>query len=119
MYVCMCKSHKQFVLFSYNDRNAKKRILTIFRFNRTEPRATQLKLHSMFCALFWKITLSAVDVVWPPQISDFTPLDYYVWGAVKDKCYVYKTETIDALNDNILEAIGEIQLHTIDNVLKN
>ena len=28
-------------------------------------------------------------------------------------------ETIDALKDNIRKAIGEIQLHTIDNVLKN
>ena len=28
-------------------------------------------------------------------------------------------ETIDALKNNIHEAIGEIQLHTIDNVLKN
>ena len=28
-------------------------------------------------------------------------------------------ETIDVLKDNIREAIGEIQLHTIDNVLKN
>ena len=28
-------------------------------------------------------------------------------------------ETIDALKDNIREAIGEIQLHTIENVLKN
>ena len=30
-----------------------------------------------------------------------------------------KPETIDTLKDNIREAIGEIQLHTIDNVLKN
>ena len=37
----------------------------------------------------------------------------------KDKCYADKPETIDALNDNIRDAIGEIQLHTIDNVLKN
>ena len=40
-------------------------------------------------------------------------------GAVKDKCYADKPETIDALKDNIREAIGEIQLHTIDNMLKN
>ena len=46
-------------------------------------------------------------------------LDYYLWGALKDKCYADKPETIDALKDNIREAIGEIQLHTIDNVLKN
>ena len=30
-----------------------------------------------------------------------------------------KPETIDALKDNIPEAIGEIQQHAIDNVLKN
>ena len=48
-----------------------------------------------------------------------TPLDYYMLGAVKDKCYARKPETIDALKDNICEGIGEIQLHTIDNVLKN
>ena len=29
-----------------------------------------------------------------------------------------QAETIDGLKDNIREAIGEIQLHTIDNVLK-
>ena len=38
---------------------------------------------------------------------------------LKDKCYADKPETIDALKDNLREAIGEIQLHTIDNVLKN
>ena len=47
------------------------------------------------------------------------PLDYYLWGAVKDKCYLDKPETVEGLKDNIREAIGEIQLHTIDNVLKN
>ena len=50
-----------------------------------------------------------------------TSLDHYLWGAVKDKCYSDKSETIEASKDNIREAkaIGEIQLHTIDNVLKN
>ena len=38
---------------------------------------------------------------------------------MKDMCYTDKLETIDALKNNIREAIGEIQLHTIDNVLKN
>ena len=46
-------------------------------------------------------------------------MDYYLWSAVKDKCYAEEPVTIDGLKDNICEAIGEIQLHTIDNVLKN
>ena len=43
-----------------------------------------------------------------------------IWHrAVKDKCYADKPETIDALKDNIREAIDEIKLHTIDIVLTN
>ena len=49
----------------------------------------------------------------------FDTVDYYLWDAVKDKCYADKPETIAALKENIREAIAEIQLHTIDNVLKN
>ena len=66
-----------------------------------------------------RIISSRADVVWPPRSCDLTPLDYYLWDAVKDKCYTDKPGTIDALKDNISEVIGEIQLHTIDNVLKN
>ena len=46
----------------------------------------------------WKIALSAAEPM---------------------SCYGDKPKTIGALKHNILEAIGEIQLHTIDNVLKN
>ena len=49
----------------------------------------------------------------------FATVDYYLYGAVKNKRYADNPKTIDALKDNIHEAIGEIQLHTIDNVLKN
>ena len=66
-----------------------------------------------------RIISRTADVVWPPRSCDLTPLDYYLSGAVKDKYYADKPETIDALKDNIHEAIGDIQLHTIDNVLKN
>ena len=44
-------------------------------------------------------------------------LDYYLWDAVKDKCYADKPQLIDAIKGN--KAIGEIQLHTNDNVLRN
>ena len=50
------------------------------------------------------------DVVWPPRSCGLSLLDYYLWGAVKDKCYAYKPDTIDALKHNIRDAIGEILL---------
>ena len=70
-----------------------------------------------------RIISRRADVVWPPRSCDLRPSDYYLWGVVKDKCYAAKSETVDALKDNIREAISEaiseIQVHTIDNVLKN
>ena len=59
------------------------------------------------------------DVVWLPRSCDLTLLNYCLWATVEDKCYADKPKTIDALKNNIREAIGEIQLHTIGNVLKN
>ena len=54
-----------------------------------------------------RIISSRADAIWPPRSCDLTSLDYYLWGVVKDKCYADKPETIDALKDNIREAIGE------------
>ena len=66
-----------------------------------------------------RIISRRAEVVWPHRSCDLATLDYYLQGAVKDKRYADKPDTIDALKDNIRKAIGEIQLHIIDNVLKN
>ena len=58
-----------------------------------------------------RIISRRADIVWPPRSR--------LWGAIKDMCYADKPNTIDALKNNIREAIGEIQLCTIDKVLKN
>ena len=58
-------------------------------------------------------------VIWPHRVGELTSLDYYLRGVVKDMCYADKLETTDGLKNNIREAIGEIQMHLIDDVLKN
>ena len=55
-----------------------------------------------------RIISRIADVVWPSRSCDITPFDYYLGSADKDKCYVYKPETTEALKDNIRETIGEI-----------
>ena len=69
----------------------------------------------MFYALFLKIALSAAKLM---SFVHFGAAIWHHWTIICDKCYADKPETIDALKDNIREEIGEIQLHTIDNVLK-
>ena len=71
-----------------------------------------------FGIMFLKIALSAAELMSFGHLGAAI-WHRYLWGAVKDKCYADKPGTIDALKYNIRKAIGEIQLHTIDNVLKN
>ena len=80
--------------------------MATFGFNKTRHtvKATLDVLHPVFED---RIISRRAYVVWPPRSCDLTPLDYYL-------CVT--AETIAALKDNIPEAIGEIQLHTIDNV---
>ena len=59
------------------------------------------------------------DVKWPPWSCDLTPLDYFLWGVVKDKWYANHPETIEALKHEIEVDIHGIEAQTIENVLKN
>ena len=91
-------------------------MLNEFLFTCHTAGATPDVLHPVFED---RIISRRADVVWLPRSCDLKPLDYSFWDAIKIKCYADKPETINDLKDNIREAIGEIQLHTIDNVLKN
>ena len=73
-------------------------------------RAAQAKLYSMFWALFLKITLSAAELM---SFGHLGAAILHRWAII------WGVPSIEALKDNIREAIGEIQQHTIDNVLKN
>ena len=97
----------------------KRRILVAFGFNGATCHTAEATL-DVLRPVFEDRTISrSADVLWSPRSCDLTPLDYYLWGAVKDKCYADKLGEIGVLKDNIREAIGEIQLHTVDNVVKN
>ena len=114
MYVCMyvCYADKPETI---------EHLKAKFAFNKMVQLDIHLTAQSFYCVerlMAVKINRNG-DVNWPPRSSNLTLLDYYLWGAVKDKCYADKPETIEALRANIREAIGEIQLHTMDNVLKN
>ena len=41
-----------------------------------------------------RISSRWADVVWPPSSCDLTPLNYYLWGTIKDKCYADKPDIL-------------------------
>ncbi|XP_075149032.1 uncharacterized protein LOC142222665 isoform X2 [Haematobia irritans] len=44
------------------------------------------------------------DVKWPPRSCDLTPLDFFLWGYLKEKVYVDKPATIQEQKDDIIPA---------------
>lgn len=59
------------------------------------------------------------DKEWPPRSCDLSPLDYFLWGYVKENVYANKPKTIQELKDNIRDVIGEISPEICQNVIKN
>ena len=107
------------ILSEFMFKKLKRRILATFDFKRTACHTAEVTLEVLRPVFEDHLISRRADIVWPPRSCNLTSLDYYLWCAVKDKCYVDKPETIDSLKDNIREAINDIQLHTIDNMLKN
>ena len=93
---------------------------TTFGFNRTAQLAIANVTIELLGTVFENRIISRnSDVNWPPRSCDLSPLDYFLWGAVKDKCYANHPKTIEALKHEIEVVIQEIQAGTIERVLKN
>lgn len=43
-------------------------------------------------------------VLWPPRSPDLTPLDFFLWGDMKNHVYSVEIESIEQLRARILEA---------------
>ena len=48
-------------------------------------------------------------VTWPPRSPDLTPLDFYVWGFVKDIVYATEVNTEDELWKRIVDACEQLR----------
>ena len=57
--------------------------------------------------------------IWPPRSPDLSVLDFYLWGATKQKVYRNKPQSLQDLRDNILHQIEAITQEEIHRVFEN
>ena len=55
----------------------------------------------------------------PPRLCNLTPLDFFLWGFVKDKVYADAPQSIQELKEKIRAAIDEIETQMCENVMEN
>ena len=54
-----------------------------------------------------------------PQSPNLTPLDFYLWGTLKNTVYATKPQTMEELRDQIEHAINDIPLTTIQTIYRS
>ena len=59
------------------------------------------------------------DCNWPPRSCDLTPLDFFLWGYVKDKFHADAPQSIQELKEKIRTVIDEIEAQMCENVMEN
>ena len=51
--------------------------------------------------------------------TDLSPLDFYLWGYLKDRVYQEKPKDLRQLKQKIRKEIGEIQIKVLKDVMQN
>ena len=49
------------------------------------------------------------SIEWSPRSPDLTPMDFFLWGVVKQKVYEKKPENVVQMREFIIEAFEEIR----------
>lgn len=59
------------------------------------------------------------DIPWPPRSPDLTPMDFFLWGYLKNKVYESEPATISALKENIVREVNAISTSLLQRVARN
>ena len=57
------------------------------------------------------------SIHWPARSPDLTPMDFFVWGWVKDQVYRHRVNTLNELKTRITQTMNEMPLDFVANSL--
>ena len=52
---------------------------------------------------------------WPPRSPDITPLDFFLWGYVKDRVYRTPVRDVETLQSRIIEVLDTVNEEMLEN----
>ena len=53
--------------------------------------------------------------LWPPRSPDITPLDFFLWGYVKDRVYRTPVRDVETLQSRIIEVLATVNEEMLEN----
>ena len=58
-------------------------------------------------------------VPWPPRSPDLNPLDFFLWGYLKERIYLHDYDDFNIIRDRIQEALDTITPEMLERVIAN
>lgn len=58
-------------------------------------------------------------IAWPPRSPDLTPLDFFLWGYVKNYAFSVEIQSLSYMKERIKQAIEAVSIETFEKVWKN
>lgn len=56
---------------------------------------------------------------WPPRSPDLTPLDFFLWGHIKNEVYSTEPQDVNDLKNQIVSACANIEPHVLKRVVQS
>lgn len=66
-----------------------------------------------------KVISNNGDILWPARSPDLSPLDYFLWGTIKDKVYKTVPADIEELRMNVITALRQTPRNHVRRAISN
>ena len=84
-----------------------------FQQDGATPHTTRGVLAFLAGAFPGKVISKKGDVPWPPRSPDLSPLDFFLWGHLKDRVYGQPVRSLRSLRERITQAIQQLPIRSL------
>ena len=67
--------------------------------------------------LLWETPVFISPDLWPPNSPDLNPVDYKIWGVMRDWVYQKKVKDVKKLRERLVEVWAGLQQNVIDDAI--
>lgn len=75
-----------------------------------------LSMYVCVCGIRMAQRLMLCSIAWPARSPDLTPLDFFLWGRIKDLVYATAPITQEDMRQRIIDACASINVEELYNV---
>lgn len=90
-----------------------------FQQDGATPHTTRRVLARLKALFPGKVISKGGDFPWPPRSPDLSPLDFFLWGHLKERVFSQPVHTLRQLRTRIKAAVGSVSGSTVRRALDN